>query len=257
MLKYFLPHGLVLFYQKSRKKKKQEARYTPGSTTIDGQHIYYPDAPSFWFTYQEIFEKEIYAFRPDTDSLCIIDAGANIGLASLYWKKAFPHAKIIAIEADTGIAKFFKQNTQAYFADGIALIEKALWKDDLGVHFHSEGADAGLVKSTGQNKIPTCRLSEIIKPLSKVDFLKIDIEGAELVVLKEAEASLSKVKRLFVEYHSFLNQEQCLPELLDILKRQGFRYHISSPGLSSKKPFLELNTYLNMDMQLNIYAWKN
>ena len=86
------------------------------------------------------------------------------------------------------------------------------------------------------------------------DFLKIDIEGAETVVIEDCADLLINVNNLFVEYHSFDGKEQKLDILLSILKKSGFRYYIYNFGNLSHHPFEEKKTYLGMDMQLNIYA---
>jgi hypothetical protein len=50
--------------------------------------------------FQQIFVNEEYEFSLDTDPAVIIDAGANIGLASIYYSIKYPKAKIIAIEPE-------------------------------------------------------------------------------------------------------------------------------------------------------------
>jgi hypothetical protein len=87
-----------------------------------------------------------------------------------------------------------------------------------------------------------------------VDLLKIDIEGAETLVLKDCADLLSNVERLFVEYHSFGDRPQTLHEVLAILSDAGFRVYVSSAG--SAQPFVRRESYLGMDMQLNIFAMK-
>lgn len=84
----------------------------------------------------------------------------------------------------------------------------------------------------------------------------MDIEGAETTVLKDIQGKLINIERIFVEYHSFVGQKQTLNEIIDILTKAKFRLHISSPGLTSSTPFIHLNVYNNMDMQLNIYGIK-
>jgi hypothetical protein len=124
--------------------------------------------------------------------------------------------------------------------------------------FWSEGSDGGRISFDSNTKnlinIETVRLREFL--YKRVDFLKIDIEGAENEVLHDIHDLLHNVERLFVEFHSFVGREQMLPEILTILKRADFRLHISSPGLISKNPFIQLNTYANMDNQLNIYGFR-
>ena len=103
-------------------------------------------------------------------------------------------------------------------------------------------------------------LVESLKPyLQKhVDFLKLDIEGAETVVLKDIVEELKNVERIFVEYHSFVGQEQRLNEVIDILSSAKFRLYMSIPGDNSiKSPFMGLKTYNNMDFQLNIFGFKD
>ncbi len=60
----------------------------------------------------------------------------------------------------------------------------------------------------------------------EIDFLKIDIEGAEIEVLKDCEDRLKNVVNIFVEYHSNPNDKQELDAVLSILTNAGFRYDI-------------------------------
>ena len=73
-------------------------------------------------------------------------------------------------------------------------------------------------------EVRTERLSDYVS--EPVDFLKLNIEGDELPVLLDAEASgtLRKVREIVVEYHDWATSEQQLATLLDLLRRQGFRY---------------------------------
>jgi hypothetical protein len=95
------------------------------------------------------------------------------------------------------------------------------------------------------------QLSEFIN--QKVDFLKIDIEGAELSVLKEIQGKLNMVKYIFIEYHSVVNKEQEFDLLLSILKKEGFRVHIKV-AYSAKYPFIERPLLVDMDNLIEVYA---
>ena len=72
-------------------------------------------------------------------------------------------------------------------------------------------------------KVETIDLDELID--GEVDFLKMDIEGAETGVLCGSQ-KLDKVKQLFIEYHSFVDDKQKLSDLLSCLIKNGFRYFI-------------------------------
>jgi FkbM family methyltransferase len=231
-------------------------RYESGTTTLLNGNFRFIDSASFIFMYDEIFKKKIYAFSCTEPKPYIIDCGANIGLSILYFKSLFPEANIVAFEPDPKVYQVLQENI-ARLSD-VVLRERALWSEETSMEFFSEGADGGSLNegsaSVGKVEILTERLSTYIT--GKVDFLKIDIEGAELTVLAECESKLHLVQNMFIEYHSFVESKQELAALLSILERNGFRYHVNSPGLTSWQPFMLLNTYNGMDMQLNIYAFK-
>lgn len=84
----------------------------------------------------------------------------------------------------------------------------------------------------------------------------MDIEGSEYIVLEESKDYLKNVKNIFVEYHSFIGKVQYLAELLALFKNAGFRLNINVPGLASQTPFVSINTHSGMDMQLNIYGYR-
>lgn len=235
-------------------------RYIPGQTMLREHKVYFPDAASYLFTRTEIFDKEIYAFDSQVVSPYIIDAGANIGLASIFLKLRLPTARIVAFEPDENIASYYKKNIASFGFKGVELVQKGLWSHEGELKFSVEGADGGSFiegqAPAGKTvSIPVTTLSSYLR--EGVDFLKIDIEGAELEVLEECQASLPNVERIFVEYHSFIGKEQKFGRLIGILEKAGFRLHINSPGLSSTRPLLGRNEYNGMDMQLNIYGFRN
>ena len=65
-------------------------RFKAVSTDIFEKPLDIVDAASFVYMYREIFERQIYKFKADTDSPTIIDCGANVGVSTLYFKKTFP-----------------------------------------------------------------------------------------------------------------------------------------------------------------------
>lgn len=234
-------------------------RYTVGTFSIFGKTLKFADSASCHFIFEEIFEKEIYKFKTTDQEPYIIDAGANIGLSVIYFKMIYPGAAICAFEPDENICAILNENITTFGFTNITVINKALWNSETTLEFISEGADAGRIgnehnKSNRKTIVSTERLRNYIK--KKVDFLKIDIEGAETTVLSDCADLLGNVDRIFVEYHSFVGQHQTCPELLSMLRNAGFRLNISSPGLHSKSPFMNVQTYNGMDMQLNIYGWR-
>ncbi len=233
-------------------------RFTETELDFFDKKIHIVDIASFKFIKKEIFDQQIYKFEANTQEPYIIDCGANIGLSIIYFKQLYPNAKIVGFEPDDRVFKALEYNIEAFNFSNIELIKKACWNEETTLKFYSEGADGGRVALNLDReqiiKVETIRLRKFLD--RKVDFLKMDIEGAEIEVLADIKDLLGSVDKIFVEFHSFVGKEQMLPEILTTLKEANFRLHISSPGLISQNPYLKLNTYANMDNQLNIYGFR-
>jgi hypothetical protein len=124
--------------------------------------------------------------------------------------------------------------------------------------FTVEGADAGSVvradNSGAVRVVETVRLRPYLE--TGVDFLKLDIEGAETEVLEDSADLLGNVKCVFVEYHSFVDKPQTLHTVAGILSGAGFRLHVHSE-LVSPTPFQKRESYLGMDMLLHLFGFRD
>jgi tRNA G46 methylase TrmB len=65
-------------------------------------------------TYEQVFIDKEYDFLVKKQPKVIVDAGANIGLASIYFANKYPDAKIIAIEPEQSNFELFKENVAPY-----------------------------------------------------------------------------------------------------------------------------------------------
>ena len=236
-------------------------RYQETTTTLEGRIIKIPDAASYLAMQNEIFKEKIYHFNTTNPNPYIIDGGANIGLTSIYFKLLFPESDVIAFEPDPYIFNILRYNLQSFGFKDVDIIQKGLWDENTILNFKPEGADAGLINELTHNisqvdlqKISVISLKSYLK--RHVDFLKLDIEGAETKVLVDIQTKLNNVERIFVEYHSFQDRQQSLDKVISILSSAKFRLSITSPSLVSKSPFSKINLYKNMDMQLNIYGYR-
>lgn len=233
---------------------KSIPRYQPTTTDIFGRPFEIVDSSSFLSMYNEIFEREIYCFRSKTERPYIIDCGANIGLSVAYFKRLYPQSRILAFEADEKIFEVLSRNVAQH--DDVELICRAVWTSETSLSFMSEGADGGRLSGPGDAKnevVQTIRLRDYLQ--EPVDFLKLDIEGAETDVLEDCADVLSNVESLFVEYHSFAGRPQTIHKLTEVLAGAGFRLHIH-PENASPQPFLHRDVYGGMDLQLNIFAFR-
>ncbi|MFH1457241.1 MAG: FkbM family methyltransferase [Patescibacteria group bacterium] len=215
-----------------------------------------PDSPSFLWQFKDIFVDETYNFNTDLKNPVIYDCGANIGTSVLYFKKIYPKAKIKAFEADPKIVKILKTNLVNNKITDVEINDKAVWIDDQGVEFSSQGADGGSIMGNDKKiKIASVKLKDLIEKEEQVDLLKIDIEGTEIEIIEDCADILKKVKNIFIEYHSWNNQNQKLQIILKTLNDNNFRYYIQSLS-NRKQPLINRGLDLPMDLQLNIFAYQ-
>lgn len=245
--------------QKEIERIKSTPRYIHLSTNLLGDTLEVVDSASFYASYVEIFKRQIYSFSSTKKSPYIIDGGSNIGLSLIYLKRLYPESKILAFEADPTIFKILKANISNFGFKDIELINRALWNEETHLSFAVEGSDAGRV-SRGDTEIlpdkievPTVRLHDYID--QPVDFLKLDIEGAETEVIIDSSDRLINVENIFIEYHSFAGEEQRLDELLSTVKSSGFRVQIQTQ-FCSERPLFKRETHFGMDLQLNIFGYR-
>ena len=217
-----------------------------------------PDALSFVWQFKEIFADEAYRFKANSAEPVILDCGANIGSSLVYFRQNYPKARIIAFEADPDIGLILKQNLLTNQIENIDIVNKAVWINDAGIDFGSGEADsASLFSETNRRRVPSVRLRDYLLRESRVDMLKIDIEGAETDVLIDCRDALTNVHNLFIEYHAYIGHPQTLGVVVQILEENGFRYYIDS-NQSRPRPLVNHRYRGNdvMDLQLNISAYR-
>jgi FkbM family methyltransferase len=238
--------------------KGSKKRFQPQKVKFAGFRLQIADSLSFIWQVKEIFVDHAYRFKADSPQPIIYDCGANVGTSVLYFKKLYPQAKIIAFEADQNIAKTLQQNLKDNGCSDVKVVSKAVWTDNQGIDIAIENSDgASIYGTTQKTKVPSIRLKSLLQEEEAIDLIKMDIEGAEVEVIKDCSEELSKVKNIFIEYHSYINHPQALSNILQILEKQGFQYFIQNEQ-SLVSPLEKTNHTFNnnMTLQVNIFAHK-
>lgn len=163
-------------------------------------------------TFEQVFIKQEYDSTVKKTPRTIVDAGANIGLASIYFANKFPDAKIIAIEPEESNLEVLKRNIAPY--GNIISIRGALWHENTRINLVDPGlgkwgfmtqAQDGVEERYGEivHEVQGLTLDAIMKEqgIDHIDILKIDIEGAEREVFGDPSAWIEKVDVLIVELH--------------------------------------------------------
>lgn len=242
-------HWLVFRYSGVQRFKRSEVRFS-------GYRLSVPDTLSFLWQYKEIFSDQIYRFHTTDSQPIIYDCGANLGLSCIYHKRWHPGARIKAFEADPAIAKLCQDNFNRNGLKDIELIASAVWTNEEGIELVSEGSDGASTFLSGHKvRVPSVDLKKELSRETRINLLKMDIEGAETEVLLHCGEELKKVEHLFVEFHSYKGYPQTLDQVLGLLNNLGFRYHIHTVNPRAT-PLLDKQGKYAMDVQLNVFAWR-
>lgn len=215
------------------------------------------DGGSLAAQYRQIFQQNAFLFPASTPRPKIIDCGANVGCFTVYFAQLFPEARITAFEPDPQVFAVLQRNVaRCCGSEQIELVQAAVTGTaETVLSFYADHCDAGRTTTSlaggATMQVAAVRLRDYLK--SPCDLLKIDIEGAEVEVLNDCGECLSQVARIFVEFHSFVGQEQRLDQVLGVLARAGFRLFLQA-GKSPPRPFLGATEFLGMDSQLDIWG---
>lgn len=230
-----------------------------GYFSLHEAKLAFANGPELLHSLEEIFVQDIYKINMSNPSPYIIDCGANIGLSVLYLKQQFPQATIVAFEPDPANFEYLQKNVAAYKLVNVELRNEAIWTQEGSMSFVSDGTLGSKLGNTlsqgGQVSVRTVRLKDYLS--RPVDFLKMDIEGAEYEVLKDCADQLSMVTNLFIEYHGFFDKIHELTDLLQLIQGSGFVYYIKEAANVYPTPFFRDESHkVPYDIQQNIFCFR-
>ena len=229
-----------------------------GRLTVGGLSLRVTDGLNAYMQYKDELVRRCYAFETSRPDPVVIDGGANIGMFSLATLRDHPGARITAFEPDPRIGAMLRENLAANNASQVAIVDAALGSTVGEMSFAPDGQAGGaLVSGVADMRVRVVTLSQYL--MDEVDFLKLNIEGAELDVLREAAASnrLRRVRAMVIEYHGWPGGEQRLGPLLDLLNGQQFRYLVhdldAQTNPRTKPPFRDPGDEPWFAL---VYAWR-
>ncbi|HEV7980537.1 FkbM family methyltransferase [Amycolatopsis sp.] len=208
--------------------------------------------------YREIFVEESYLWNgfPSSVPEVVFDIGANIGLASIFFKQRYPDALVVAVEPGPDTFLALRQNIEQHVPSGVvrnvavadhdgvakfgyypgASAESGLYPDQAGETALAKKLllQSGFAESDAERfsqdrhrlsyvECETVTLSTLIREtgVDRVDLLKIDVEKSEMDVLAGIEkADWAKIRQLALEVHDIDGR---LAQVLTMLRGHGFR----------------------------------
>jgi FkbM family methyltransferase len=163
-------------------------------------------------TFKQVIARREYDIPELSNVRTIIDAGANIGLASIYFTERFPNAQIIALEPEESNFDLLSRNLAG--RPNVTCLKKALWHESGTVTVFDPGdgqwgfrtaAGAAPEGQSGRviGRVECVTVPEIMRQfgLERVDLLKIDVEGSEREVFLDSAGWIDRVDAIAIELH--------------------------------------------------------
>lgn len=173
----------------------------------------------------------------------VVDAGAFTGDYTIYAaRKIGKKGRVIAFEPDSRNAMILKRNIAHAKIDNVIIVPKGLWSENTTLEFQgSAGVRSSLASRSANMSVNVVKLDdELVKiGVTKVDVIKMDIEGAEIEAIKGAVETLKKCNPFVIiaSYHQVEGKESKI-----FLEK-----YLGELGYKTKSDF---------PTHLTTYAWK-
>lgn len=224
---YGLNDGLKLFYSTFSKKN---SKYFAKASFLKQPFELRDNESDKAIFFQVFYEKQYDLYGIEfPDAKKIIDGGANIGCASVYFSLRFPKAQILAIEPEKDNFSLLEKNTEPY--KSITCLQAGIWNknEKLSITNPEVGAAEFMFGNNIINDDPvngmTIQSLLDLQQWDEVDILKVDIEGAEKEVFSAPDLSwLKKVKLLIIELHDRYKKD-CTKTVFEALRAFDYDAH--------------------------------
>lgn len=157
----------------------------------------------------------------------IWDLGANIGLTMAHFAALFPRARILGVELDADNLALAVRNLSPW-ADCCELLHAAVWPRDGEVRYRGwpGGTSNYQVDEDAPGRsVPALSLDTLVRERrGPVDYLKLDVEGAERRLLRERTSWAEQVRCLKVELHGDYGPADCEADL----RALGYRTRVDA-----------------------------
>lgn len=197
--------------------------------TETGSWSIFSSTPLYFITKEiERYEKYYKIGRDDT----VIDAGAFNGILSLVYAEKAKSGKVFSFEPDRKNLQGLEENLNLNGnPKNIHLIKEGLWFYRGEVKFYEAGSVASSsfykAEDSEENIIKVTSLDDFVaeNKIKKIDFIKMDVEGAELNILKGARKMLSNFKpNLSIATYHLVEGELTYKSVEEFLKEINYPY---------------------------------
>lgn len=154
----------------------------------------------------------------------VVDLGANIGYSCLYWCQQYPQCRVTALEPHPVHLSIMKDNLQRNgFRDQVEIVPAAAGSKERRSYLTDARTSSSVTDEKSAFHIRVLDIFEEPIMKSKIDILKIDIEGGEYELLSDPRFAELNVRVLVIEWHNTSEHPDGRPWCLDRLESLGYR----------------------------------
>ena len=175
IIKAMVPYGIWWLMKKVKNRVEKQLKKTGLKKKIICKDYEYPIMVRRWtsdvYWYKNIILHKEYEFETQESPKIIIDAGANTGMASIYFATKYKDAIIIAIEPEEENYKLLQFNTYNY--KNVSTINAALWSSsgEIALFAADFTTNAGYMTETNKSALkPSYEQKQLVKAISKSNY---------------------------------------------------------------------------------------
>ena len=205
------------------------------STKIGKHEIWYKNAEEFYELKKEIFSENCYYLELESEAPTIVDAGAHIGISVVYFKMLYPRARVMAFEPVPESFELLAKNVEENQLENVEIyqavvapksgrlriqepIGEGAWKSGSGI---IKGGWKG-IQDNREITVEAVGIAEILQ--DKIELFKMDIEGMEYEVIRNAGPKIKNVKNWIIEVHP--RKDHRIEEIQKTLLQSGYRIEV-------------------------------
>ena len=208
-----------------------------------------------WVGVREVFFEDEYRILRKidlgTESPRVIDLGSNIGGFAISTFNCWPKASVVSVEAAQDTFEILKRNREINQKLNWHVVHAGVWDFDGELVLDRKDISIGHRVSDSEDgeRIPSMTLNTILNDQgwSGADLMKMDIEGAEEVVIPAVANLLKKISVLIIEVHT----DRIDPANVYSVLKENFNFCWQLNDRSSSKPVLVLSNTDFSDMGMS------
>jgi FkbM family methyltransferase len=219
------------YYSLSSKEKVKIKKVNDGWLVQKGSIRLFSPTPKFLGFGMKEFKNKCERFFKIEEGDTALDVGACIGDTTVPMAlKTGPSGKVIAAEPHPLNLKYLRLNLSDF--NNVEIVDKALWNQKGTVRFHVHSTPTGhsILEDEERDSYVEVQSDTLDNLFAdrKIDFAKIDVQGAEAQVLEGGDKFLKVVRKLAVETHARYDAaKRTYPRVLDILNKYDFEIHFA------------------------------